>query len=122
MDNGGTAMLTNCIVCGNVAGANGGGLNNDGTTRSPASDSPPWEATLTDCTLSGNSAAFGGGLYARSGTVKLIGCTVSGNTGYTGGGMFNTAYGSITAIAAPPRATRPMATPEAGAGSSTELR
>ena len=44
--------------------------------------------TLTDCTVSGNSAAFGGGVFGQYATVTLTRCTVSDNTAETQSGVF----------------------------------
>ena len=66
--------LTNCMVSGNAASKNGGGLANYGM------------ATLTNCTISSNMASTSGGGLANYGTVILTNCTVSGNNASKNGG------------------------------------
>lgn len=64
--------MTNCIVSGNTASVNGGGIYND--VGSPA---------LTNCSVSGNVAADGGGMYSKSdfSSPTLNNCILWGNTG-----------------------------------------
>ncbi|MEP7356950.1 MAG: choice-of-anchor Q domain-containing protein, partial [Anaerolineales bacterium] len=67
--------LRDSTLSGNHAGADGGGLRNQGLL------------TLTNSTLSGNSAAGGGGLSNYQGQARLSFVTLSGNTAITGGGL-----------------------------------
>jgi hypothetical protein len=64
---GGTLIMTNCTVSGNM---DGGGITGGGIL------------TMTNCTVSGNAGPRpeGGGI-AVGGSVTLSNCTVSGNTG-----------------------------------------
>ena len=48
--------IENCIITGNEAATNGGGLNVEGTPT-----------TITNCTFTGNTAKNGGGIYRRHG-------------------------------------------------------
>ena len=75
--------LYDCTISGNTAGSDGGGLCPDKST-----------AALTDCTISGNVAGAGGGDYGGGGllldeaSATLTSCTISGNSAPTGGGVF----------------------------------
>ena len=44
--------------------------------------------SVTNSTLSGNSASFGGGIYASSATVAVTNSTLSGNSAISGGGIY----------------------------------
>jgi hypothetical protein len=80
LNSGGTLTLTNCIVSGNTALKEGGGLatTNGGTT------------TFSNCTVSGNNAPDGAGLAIDNGSLTLTNTTVSGNVaGNQGGGLYN---------------------------------
>jgi parallel beta-helix repeat protein len=83
--NWGTLTVSGCTLSGNTAGADGGGIYNEGTGA----------LTVSGCTLSGNSAADGGGIYNHFGTLTDSGSTLSGNTATdSGGGIYN-AYGTV---------------------------
>ena len=84
-DNGGgvwcedfSAVVTNCVITGNSACANGGGVRG---------------GTLIGCTLTGNSASFSGG---GTESATLNHCTLSANTAYYGGGADNSALNDCT--------------------------
>jgi hypothetical protein len=84
-DNGGgvwcedfSAVVTNCVITGNSAYANGGGVRG---------------GTLIGCTLTGNSASFSGG---GTESATLNHCTLSANTAYYGGGADNSALNDCT--------------------------
>jgi len=86
----GTITLTNCMVLGNTASGDGGGIYNG--------NSYGGTIALTNCTASSNTAQdSGGGIcnsntsnYNSSGTIALTNCTASGNTAqYNGGGILN---------------------------------
>jgi parallel beta-helix repeat protein len=80
LNSGGTLTLTNCVISGNVATDQGGGLAtcNHGTT------------TLTNCSVSGNTAPDGAGLASDDGTLALTNTTVGGNDAANqGGGLYN---------------------------------
>ncbi len=73
-----SAVVTNCVLSGNLAYNNGGGA---------------CSGTLTNCVLSGNSAYnSGGGAY--SGT--LDNCTLTGNLGPYGGGATDCTLSNCT--------------------------
>ena len=78
-----TVNIENCIITGNEADTNGGGLNVEGTPT-----------TITNCTFTGNTAKNGGGIYiiqASKGSVV----TISGGTiGGTGPNEANKATGT----------------------------
>ena len=62
----GVAMVTNCVLAGNMATANGGGASG---------------VTLINCTLTNNAATSGGGAHDST----LINCIVVGNSAKTNG-------------------------------------
>ncbi|MGI5083421.1 InlB B-repeat-containing protein [Treponema putidum] len=75
--------IENCIITGNEAATNGGGLNVEGTPT-----------TITNCTFTGNTAKNGGGIYIIQGD-RIPVVTISGGTiGGTGTGEANKATGS----------------------------
>ena len=76
--------IENCIITGNEAYKNGGGLNVEGTPT-----------TITNCTFTGNTAKNGGGIYIIKTTSKIPVVTISGGTiGGTGTGEANKATGT----------------------------
>jgi hypothetical protein len=77
--NYGTLTLADCVVTGNRATSNGGGIHNE------------WNSvlTVTDCSVADNAAYDGGGIANTEGQVTLDGSTVSNNTAVSrGGGIF----------------------------------
>ncbi|UTY23628.1 InlB B-repeat-containing protein [Treponema denticola] len=60
--------IENCIITGNEAGTNGGGLNVEGTPT-----------TITNCTFTGNTAKNGGGIYIIGASSYPV-VTISGGT------------------------------------------
>jgi hypothetical protein len=85
VDSGVVASLSGLTISGGATTANGGGLDNDGTT------------TLNDVTISANSAAGGGGGVCNNGTATLTNCTISDNTAGFGGGL-SIASGATTTL------------------------
>jgi CSLREA domain-containing protein len=84
--NNGTTTLRDCVLSGNSANGQGGGIYNS------------WGGTLTvsNSTLSGNSAhGDGGGIY-NLGTLTVSNSTLSGNSAnrFAGGGIYN--FGTLT--------------------------
>lgn len=74
--------INNCIFAGSVCNATdsyGGGLFNS------ASAAPK----LTHCVISGNTFAYGAGMYNYSASPTLINCVISANASSYGGGMYN---------------------------------
>ncbi len=92
--------MTDCVVSGNTAGGNGGGVwkivgSLTATNSTIANNTAGGNGggmflnldsgnTLTGCTVSGNTAVSGGGLRILGGT--LTNCTVSDNTASNSGG------------------------------------
>ena len=60
--------IENCIITGNEAAKNGGGLNVEGTPT-----------TITNCTFTGNTAKNGGGIYINK-AGKIPAVTIEGGT------------------------------------------
>jgi parallel beta-helix repeat protein len=89
-----TALVSNCIVTGNVASNNFGG----GT----------YGGTVNNCILTGNTSAYGGGACYGA----LNNCIISSNTANLGGGAYN---GTLTNCAL----TKNFAQSGGGANSST---
>ncbi len=85
--NFGTLTLAGDVVSGNSAGY-GGAIYNVGT------------AVVTNCTLSANSATdSGGAVYSQDGsTLTLINDTITGNTAAYGGGVFSTGTATLTNV------------------------
>ena len=61
--------IENCIITGNEAYKNGGGLNVEGTPT-----------TITNCTFTGNTAKNGGGIYIMETSTRRPVVTISGGT------------------------------------------
>lgn len=84
---GGTSLtLSNCVVIGNTASVEGGGIMNEGTLNL-------WKSTIANNLCAGGS---GGGLFNLGGTAVLRICTISGNsatvsTVANGAGIYNPA-------------------------------
>ena len=84
-------VLANCIICGNTAATNGGGVCG-GTVMNCAIMGNSADAgggtsggTVNNCMIAGNTAIeFGGGAYAGA----LNNCTICGNTAAVGGGTY----------------------------------
>ena len=75
--------IINCIITGNEAATNGGGLNVEGTPT-----------TITNCTFTGNTAKNGGGIYIIQAS-KIPVVTIEGGTiGGTGTNEANKATGT----------------------------
>ena len=78
-----TVNIENCIITGNEADTNGGGLNVEGTPT-----------TITNCTFTGNTAKNGGGIYIIGASSYPV-VTISGGTiGGTGTNEANKATGT----------------------------
>ena len=76
--------IVNCIISGNNATDEGGGIHCRLLGASP---------TITNCIISGNTAEFGGGMYNYHAVPKVTGCTFDGNVAHvSGGGMYNYEY------------------------------
>lgn len=76
--------IENCIITGNEAYKNGGGLNVEGTPT-----------TITNCTFTGNTAKNGGGIYIMETSTRRPVVTIEGGTiGGTGTNEANKATGT----------------------------
>lgn len=72
------ASLANCVLAGNSANWDGGGLYAHDAT-----------VAVTHCTFEANTAGTGGGIYSEDCVVDVSSCTFAGNdTTYNGGGIF----------------------------------
>jgi hypothetical protein len=99
---GATLTISQSTLSGDSAAGMGGAIYNSGAAGAHSSGI----ATISGCTLSGDTGAYGGGVY-NSGTATVSGCTLSGDTaalsengsvtgpGY-GGGIYNT--GALTVL------------------------
>ena len=82
---GNSLLMIGSTISNNISTGSGGGL----TFFELADESAI--GTITNCTFSGNSAAYGGGLYARNALVDLtiINSTIADNMGTAdGGGLY----------------------------------
>ncbi len=75
-----TLILTNAILSGNSAGANGGAMYN-GFGAAPS--------LMNNVLISGNTANNGGGIYNVNSSPVLTNVTISGNQASLGGGIYN---------------------------------
>lgn len=95
-----SAVVSNCVLAGNLAGGSGGGayrgtLDNCRLTGNSASKGGGAHASiLNNCTLDGNSAIYGGGVSGDAlGRTTLTNCTLTGNSALYGGGAYTIATG-----------------------------
>ncbi len=77
-------IVTNCIVTGNAATSNGGGIDMDDRNASGT-------ISVTGCTLTNNSSLFGGGIATYgTGANSITGCIFTSNPASNeGGGIYN---------------------------------
>lgn len=75
-------VISNSTLCGNGAGANGGGVN-----LSPGSQNYAVTSIIASCVLETNTALTGGGIYVGSGGVLVDCCVIRGNQANNEGGI-----------------------------------
>jgi len=79
---GSSPTISNCVITGNYAGDDGGGIFCDNGS----------EATISKCTVNANEAGDrGGGMYCRDSNSTIQDCDVNSNDAYMGGGLYYTA-------------------------------
>ena len=77
---GGSMILSNCVISGNVA-SGGGGLMGDGFTSSHIFYPPSVSCTGCEIVDNTGSSAYAGGIRMNNGTLFLNDCIVSNNHG-----------------------------------------
>ena len=87
IDSDATLNLKECVVSGNYAGKDGGGIDNDG------------DLVVSGSTFSNNTGTLGGGIF-NSGGLKVLNSTFYNNSAGYGGAIANHNFGSATIISA----------------------
>ena len=89
----GGVMVVGSTISGNFAGRDGGGIHTRSSFTNPYGSG---RLEVTDSTISGNTADSGGGIFSDTnlnpvGTTTISNSTISGNLadGREGGGLFN---------------------------------